>query len=253
MYARYRYLRSRALLILGAALLLYSGACASSLPYQGMTANQIFEHAQTAFGDGDYDEAERALNRLLVTFSAFERSADARLLLARAYYEKGTYLLASDEYLRFLRSFGSDPRAPEAALGVCESYAALSPITQRDQAYTKQAEVVCGNVVMDYRGHEVAQAALEVANTMRAKLAKKDYDNAEQYEQLGTLDSAILYWEIVKTEYGDTEWAPRALLRLVRAYQERGYDDLVEEYRDELFNSYPDSDAAQELRGNGSG
>ena len=247
---RIRCRHSRAFAALAAALLAFgTSACASTPKFQGMGAGELFALGQSEFDEGDYGEAAEALDRLILTFPEFPQVADARLLLARAYFADEQYLIASDEFRRFLERHGGHPRAPEAALGVCQSQAALSPISQRDQLYTLQAVTVCQNVVSDYRGSPQAAEADSVANDMRGKLAKKEYENGDFYFRRGGMDSAIVYWEIVVEEYADTEWAPRALLGIIRAYQEIGYDDLVEEYTLQLLNSYPDSAEAREIRG----
>ena len=213
-----------------------------------MVAAELFALGQSEFEEGDYQDAAEALDRLLLTFGNFEQAAEARFLLARSYFEDEQYLIASDEFRRFLERHGGHASAPEAALGICRAQSALSPISQRDQLHTRQAVTVCRDVVADYRGDAASQQADSIANDMRDKLAKKEYENGDFYFRRGGMDSAIVYWEIVVDEFADTEWAPRALLGIIRAYGEIGYDDLVEEYRLQLLNSYPDSEAANEIR-----
>ena len=250
MFIRIRPSRSRALAPVAAVLLAFgSFACASAPRFQGLTAPDLYALGQREFEERDFDEAAEALDRLILSFPSFEQIADARLLLARAYFEDEQFLIASDEFRRFLERHGGHPRAAEAALGVCHSQAALSPIPQRDQLYTEQAATVCRNVVTDYRGTPQAAEAEAIVNDMRAKLARKEYENGDFYFRRGGMESAVVYWEIVVEQYADTEWAPRALLGIIRAYEEIGYEDMVDDYRLQLLNSYPDSEEASEIRG----
>lgn len=232
-----------------AALILGAAGCASTPRFQGMAAADLYALGQREYEEEEYEDAIEALDRLLLSFPDFPQAAEARFLLAEAYFADEQYLVAVDEFVRFLDRHRGHAKGPEAALGACRAQAALSPISQRDQTYTLTAVSVCRNVVSDYPGQEVAQEAAGIVNDLRGKLAKKEYDNGEQYFRLGAYFSAIIYWEMVVDLYADTEWAPAALLGIVRSYEKVGYDDMVEEYTQQLLTSYPDSDAAREVRG----
>ncbi len=236
------------------ALMVGSAACGSAQPYQGLTADQVYEIAVREYEEGDYENAIQALDRLFLSFAGFAQTAEARLLLAHAHFAEEDYLSSQAEYTRFLDRHPVHSDAPVAALGICKSLAALSPIPQRDQTFTQDAGSVCRNVVSDYAGTPQATEAAQIANAMRLKLAEKDFLNAEFYFNRELYDSAIKYYEFVVESYGDTEWAPSALLGIYRSNLAIGYDDLAEEARDQLIARYPDSSAARIVAtGNGSG
>lgn len=227
----------------------FLGACGSASKYAGMEAADIYRLAQEEMEREDYSEAAETLDRLLLVFPTFEQAADAYFLMADAYYFDEQFITASSEYTRFLDRYPAHPRAPEAALGVCRSYAALSPISQRDQTFTDQALTVCRNVVADYRGQPISQEAAELANEMRGKLARKLYENGFYYFRREFYDSSVIYFEQVVERYPETEFAPKALLGIIQAYQEIGYEDEVETARQQLLSRYPDSPEAREVGG----
>jgi outer membrane protein assembly factor BamD len=234
-------------------LLVGAAACASGGRFQGMTAEVLHAYAQTEFDQGDYSDAAEAADRLLLVFPDYPQTAEVRFLLARAYYEDGRYLLASDEFQRFLQRYTGHLLGPEAAIGICRSEAAQSPIPQRDQTPTRRAETACRDVANQYRAHEVAAEADSIADEMRSKLAQKEYDIGYQYFRRSGFDSAIWHWAQLLEPYRDTPWAARALLGMACASEKIGYEDDAEEYRLQLFNQYPDSEAAREARANGQG
>jgi outer membrane protein assembly factor BamD len=221
--------------------------------YQGMDADALFRLATTEYEEGDHDNAIEALDRLLISFGNWARVAEARLMLGDAYFAKEEYLTARSEYQRFLDRHAGHPRSPDAALGMCRSLARLAPVPQRDQSYTQEAIAVCRNVVIDYSGLPQATEAAEISNELRKVLAEKEFNNGEYYFKRKLYDSAIIYWGFAANLYPETEWAPRALLGIYRANSEIGYDDLAEEAREQLLSRYPESEAAAEVRGNGSG
>jgi outer membrane protein assembly factor BamD len=226
---------------------LFVGACSSAPPYQGFTADQLYATANTAFDSGDHNEAQRALDAFLISFPSDERAAEVRMKLAESYFVDAEYVTALSEYQRFIDRFPSHPSAPDAALGMCRASAAMSPSIQRDQAYTEEALQVCGNVAADYPGTPAAAEATRTASEMRIKLAQKLHQIADYYYRRNFNDSAIIYWQMVEEQYADTEWAPRALLGIMNAYQEIGYEDLVAETRQKILDSYPDSAEAREV------
>ena len=61
------------------------------------------------------------------------------------------------------------------------------------------------------------------------------------------MDSALLYFEEVASEYPDTEWAPWALFRMIEVFGRIGYQRDVETTRDLLLDAYSDSEPAQLL------
>jgi len=236
-----------------AALSLLFAGCASSSPYEGLDDEQLYAMGLSEYEEGEFDNAVKALDRLLISFGTSDRIVVARLLLAHAYYGKGDYLTARSEYSRFLDRFAGHPDAPKAGLGVCRSLVALSPEAQRDQAYTLDAMSICRNVVVDYAGTEEAVSAADLANQMRMKLAENEFLNAAFYFRRRLYDSAIIYYRSVADLFPETEWAPKALLGLYRSNLAIGYDDLAEEARQRLLNTYPDSEEAQSINSDGPG
>jgi outer membrane protein assembly factor BamD len=228
--------------------LLLAAGCVSGPRYQQMSPAALHALGQAELDSGDYRDAITALDRLILMYPDYEQIAEARFLLARAYFEDGQYLLAADEFLRFLERHRGHLMAPEAALSVCRAYVALSPIPPRDQQYTRQAYGVCRDVHLQYGAYPVAAEAEAFATEMRSKLAQKDYDNAQHWYRRRAYDSAIVYWEMVVEQFSDTEWAPRALRGISCAWQKIGYEDDAEEARMRLLNSYPDSEPARGAR-----
>jgi outer membrane protein assembly factor BamD len=233
---------------LAAALLV---GCGGGDPYQGLDAEALFRIAETEYAEEDYGDAIEVLERLTINFTDWSRIADARLMLADAHFQDGEYLTARSEYQRFRDRHVGHPLAAVAALGECRSLAALSPHPQRDQTHTRDAVTVCGNVTVDYAGTPQAAEARQMRDSLRLKLAEKEYLNAEHYFRRRQYDPAILYYQFVIDLYPESEYAPRALLGLYRANMEIGYDDLAEEARARLLREYPGSGAAQEIAANG--
>jgi outer membrane protein assembly factor BamD len=234
-----------------ALAVLFFGGCASANPYQGMTAEQMYEKARQQYANRKYDDAIKILDRLLTSFAAAAVIPDARLLQGDANYAKGNYLTAQSSYQRFLDRYPTAQKAPMASLGVCRCLVALSPVPERDQTYTHDALNHCSNVAVDYPGSPEAKTAAGLADKMRNKLAEAQYDRADYYFRRKLYDSAILYYQFVDSLYGDTEYGPKALLGIYKANMKIGYNDLADQAKKKLLAKYPDSPEAKSLAANG--
>ncbi len=243
-----KYVRCTHILIL-ASLALFA-ACGGGLPYPGLTADEVYALALQAREQEDWDDAIRAFEFVLFS-PGFNRAAEARLLLANVQYSKGRFIESRSEYQRVIDRWPADTVAVRAALGVCRSLASLSPITQRDQAFTRQARLACRQVAGDFAGTVMGLEAARLADQMLLKLAERDYDTGRHYLKRGLLDSSLLYFEEVASQYPDTEWAPWALYQMIDVFGRIGYQRDVEATRELLLDAYPDSEPAQLLLENG--
>ena len=234
------------ILILCLASSLPFAACGGSLPYPGLTPEEIYALGLQAREQEEWDEAGEAFEFVLRS-QGFTRAAEARLLLAEVQFSKGSYIESRSEFQRVIDRWPADTVAIKAALGICRSLAGLSPITQRDQSFTRQARLACRQVAGDFAGTLVGLQAARLADDMMLKLAEHDYGTGLHYLKRGLLDSALLYFEAVADEFSETEWAPWALYQMVDVFGQFGYQRDVESTRDLLLESYPDSEPAQML------
>jgi outer membrane protein assembly factor BamD len=226
-----------------------AAACTSTPKFQGYTAPDLYEYAQEAYESEEWSEAIDALELLTQFDPDFPQMARARLLLAHSFKEDEQYLTAVSEYVRVLSRYASDGLlAPEAALGVCESYVGMSPIYPRDQTNTIQALNSCRNAANDYPSSAEGMRADSLAADMTERLARKDFEAGDWYLSRSLFDSARIYFEVVVDEYPETPYAPLSLLRLHELFTEIGYDDLAQEALDRLEAEYPESDEARSVR-----
>jgi outer membrane protein assembly factor BamD len=238
------------IVILTLASSLFFAACGGGLPYPGLTIDEVYALGLQAREQEEWQEAVDAFEYVIFS-QGFNRVAEARLLLAEAHYMDGAYIEARSEYQRVIDRWPADTVAVTAALGVCRSLAGLSPITQRDQSYTRQARLSCRQVAADFAGTVMGLEAGQLADEMMLKLAERDYDTGLHYLKRGLFDSALLYFEQVADEFSETEWAPWALYQMVDVFGRIGYLRDVETTRDLLLQTYPDSEPAQLLLDDG--
>jgi len=230
------------------AFVLYlSSGCASSPAFVSMGPEELWEEGVAAYNQEEWEDAIQMLERLVAQNPGHPRSPESRMYIARAHTARSEHVTAAAEFERFLQLHRSHGLAPEASLGVCESYAALAPDPQRDQEYTRRAEDACGETWLEFRGLTVAETADSIRAVMEDRLAERAFQEAQFYERFVPV-SAPDYFNLVVLEHGGTDWAPRALLSIYRLYVSFGWEPEADEASARLFAEYPDSGPAQELR-----
>jgi outer membrane protein assembly factor BamD len=230
-------------------LLVSLGTGCSSVPaYQEMGADELFAWSNQMFEEGDYNEAVKGYERMIFMYPAYAQIVDVRLNLGWSYFNRREYVTSAAEFARLQDRHPGHPLVSQAALGGCRSYAALSPIPQRDQAFTQSALNTCTSVLIDYPGTPEAAEARAVRDEMINKLAEKEYLRGHFYFRRNFYDSANVYFQQVLDLYPQSHWAPTALLSMHEGYLSIGYEEEAEEVRNRILNEYPDSPEAETIR-----
>jgi outer membrane protein assembly factor BamD len=224
-------------------------ACgARQAPLVNLTADQLFERAQTGFNDGDWTEAIAAFDQFIIQYATHPRVQEARFRLAEAYFGKKEYITAANEFNRLANDYPAGPYADDARFKVCESYYKLAPKAQLDQQYTRSAYDHCQSLIAYFPNSEFAPRGQEMMTELRHRLAEKEYQAGEFYFKRNAYDSAIIYFDVTVRDYADTPQAPRALGRLVAIYQALGYKEEEEATRQRLIKDYPTSPEARAIQ-----
>lgn len=212
-----------------------------------LTTESAYTQGMAAYEAGRYRRAAELLSQFVTAAGSDARLKPALMTVARSHVRTGEYVTAAAEYLRVATEFPSDPEAVQARFGLCDAYHRLSPKAQLDQEYTVAAITYCESYAQLYPATPEAAQATGWVGEMRAKLGTKAYQAGFFYFRRGLYDAAIVYFNDVLQNYGDTPSAPAALLRLVETYDRLGYDEEKTAARVRLLQEYPQSDEARSL------
>jgi outer membrane protein assembly factor BamD len=242
-----RLRRSFLLLPLVIALLGACGARGARLDH--FDAEGLFAHGMAQLEARRWSEAADAFERFMLVHPADARVQEARFRLGESYQGRREWVTAAAEFNRLASEHPSGPWADDSRFEVCRSYYMLAPRPQLDQEYTRSAIDHCQSLVSFYPQSEFVPRARELIVELTNRLALKEYMTAEEYFRRRAFDSAVIYYDLVARDYPTTEWAPRALLRMVQAYDRLGYEAESRAARDRLLQQFPDSPEAQQIRG----
>ena len=233
---------------MGASLLAFVWACASVPAYFGMSADELWEAGVQAYSEENWEDAIEMLEQLVSQNPGHPQAPEAQMNIARAFVASEQYITAASEFETFLQLHRNNDLAPEASLGVCQSYAVLAPHPQRDQTYTLRAEEACAQTWLEFPGVTVSETADSIRVEMVNLLAESDYEEGQFYRNFDMYNSAIMIFENVVSRYPETNWAPRSLLGIYRSYVSLGWVPEAEEASARLLSGYPESEPARQLR-----
>jgi outer membrane protein assembly factor BamD len=250
-------LHSGVTLSLPAALLLAAAAftvagCGSSGDLVNAGPEERFAEGKKLFDDGDYAEAIAEFDIVKLQFPGSTVADDAQYYTGEAHFKKDEYLLAIEEFRTLKRNFASSPFVPAAQYLIGLSYYNLSPRSELDQTYSRQAIDEFQAFIEYYPLDEKRKDSEEKIRELNGKLARKLYDSAEQYVKLGYHRSAGVYYDLVIQQYHDSPYAEPAYIgKITSLVDRRRYAEAITEIG-KFLERYPDSSLkgeAEALRG----
>jgi len=163
------------------------------------------------YNEEKFLKSQAELQRLIYSFPGQPFIDTAQFYMSMSLYNMKRYPEAVGEFRRLLTAYPSSAFADNAQyqLGMC--HYEQSPGYARDQEDTYTAIDEFSVFLSRYPQSDLADSARTKLNEMYDKLAKKTFKNGELYLKLHDYDPALLYFDQVRDNYPDTEWAHRAL------------------------------------------
>jgi outer membrane protein assembly factor BamD len=247
------------LLVLALSVVAFGlSGCSGSGSVAG-TAQEAYDRGVEAFDAGKHIRAIEHFRTALDFGRTSELADDAQLYLARSYAGSRQYLLAGNEFTRFIEFYRTDPRVEQAAYERIQAYAELSPRYELDQTDTNQAIAYIQAYLRQYPQSPNVEAASALMAEMREKLALKLFEGGRLYERRELFEAAVMTFREVLASYPTSEVADDALVAAVRAQvlfaqnsvpdrQAERYQEALRLY-DQLVTLFPSSPLLREAEG----
>lgn len=211
-----RLIHCGSLVVLLAALL--GAGCGSSSRLRYETAQEAFERGRALYERGKYERAAEYFQAVFNFGRSNEWADDAQLYLARAYRANKDYILATNEYTRFLEIYRTDERAEEAEYERALTYYARSPRYELDQTDTRRAVEYLQLFISRYPESPHVAEVERLRTELIEKMARKQYEAAKLYERRELFEAAALTYRGVFEQYPETAYADDALLGAIGAF-----------------------------------
>lgn len=235
--------------LLGVMAVLIASSCASTTETPVLPADEQFARAMELFEDREYARAVTAFQGFVFNYPQDPRVGEARWRAAESYYRMEDWATAAQEFLNFQRDFPASERAAEAIYQAGRSYQEMSLRPELDQRDTERAINVYDRLIVEYPVSEFVEEARRRVRELRDKLAEKVYLNAEFYFDHEDYEAAEIYLTDLISGYPETDWLAAGYALLAMTFCEQGLEDRAAEVFSRLEESFPDSAAVREARG----
>jgi outer membrane protein assembly factor BamD len=188
------------------------------------TNETLYVASKQRLDRGKLDDAIAGFEQLTLDLPARDT------LLSRSHYwlgvaheRKGEHILAAQSFTRLMESFPDDTLADDALLQAGKSYRKLWRKSYLDPQYGESALSTFNTLLALYPNSDKRDEAEKNVRELETQFAKKDFETGNHYLRRKAFDSAILYFKDVVQKYPTTDWARKAQLRLVKAYDAIAY------------------------------
>ena len=186
-------------------------ACGNKTNRQNLGADEYFEYAKKKFDDGKYLSAITEFTVIVLKFGGNPVIDDAQYYLAESQFKQGEYLVAISEFQKLANDYPQSPYYVLAQFKVGLSFHKLSLRPSLDQDYTKRALRAFQAFTEEHPQHELRADAEKMHKKLREKLAEKKLIGATTYRKMGVYDSAVIYYDLLLSDYFDSPLVAEAL------------------------------------------
>ncbi|MDG3581681.1 MULTISPECIES: outer membrane protein assembly factor BamD [Galbibacter] len=170
-----------------------------------------YELAEKLYDEGDYKRANRLFEQIVPQYVGKPQGERLVYFFANSYYQTGDYYLAAYQFERFTKSYPRSDKAEEAAFLGAKSQYLTSPRYSLDQTETNKAIDRLQIFINTYPNSEYMDEANKMAADMRAKLEKKAFEIAKQYNRISDYNASIKSFELFFKEFPGSVYKEDAL------------------------------------------
>ena len=200
--------------------------------YQNL--NYKFDEAKFSFKEEKYSKAKEQFQFIIYNNPGSTIATMSQYYLAESYYYLENYYQASREYDKFTMISQNPELVAKSKFLTCKCLYLLSSDSNKDQYDTQFTINRIQLFLEEYpnTGHK-DECELMIGD-LREKLAKKDIDSGKLYLRMERYESALIYFNLVLSEYWDTSYTDEALYNILISHV---LDNKIEEAETFLYNN----------------
>jgi outer membrane protein assembly factor BamD len=233
-------------LLTGLAACVTLTSCAHQQANVPKTQEERLAEADALADRGKCGKAIPEYEKLLSEFPKPEVAEQAKFRLGKCRMDTGDCELAIAEFKDFVDTYPKSDLVDNAAYLAALCYLQEAPRLERDQTKTIEALSELNLLLRKYPNTDIKADVESAIKEARSRLAEKEYMNGQLYFNLGDYKSARVYFDYVVGDYGDTAWAPLALMRKARSFERQGMAAEAKTAYEQVVKDYPSSESGKE-------
>jgi outer membrane protein assembly factor BamD len=223
-------------------------SCSRGGVKESLGPREQFQKAMAYYDNGDYLKSQAEFQKVVYGFPGQPFVDTAQFYLSMSYYQIESYPEAIGEFKRLLQAYPSSPLADDAQYYVGMSHFNESPGFTKDQTETYAAIDEFGVFLDRFPSSSYAEDVQAKLDILYDKLARKLFKSGQLYLKLNDFEPALIYFEQVRDNYPQTEWAKLALYYTGEAQLKLGRkSDALETFQN-FVTAFPDYKLTKKAR-----
>lgn len=180
------------------------------------TKEEKYEAAKMYYEKGSYLSASQLFEEIYPLYLGTTRGDSILFLFASSYYYNHDYLISAFYFNDYMRKYPQSSRVEEAAFLKAKSYYLNSPNYNLDQTDTYLAKENLELFTNYYPESKYISEANAMIDSTRNKLAKKDFSIASMYYRTENYKSAQIAFQNLLKDFSESPYTEEALFIWVK-------------------------------------
>jgi outer membrane protein assembly factor BamD len=180
------------------------------------TKEAKYEAAQTYYAKGAYLSAAQLFEEIYPLYISSHEGENILFLFADSYLKNHDYLMAAFHFKDYLRRYPQSQRAEEASFLASKCYFLNSPVYNLDQTDSYLAIEDLEIFLNAYPNSKYQEEGNMMMDSLRNKLAKKDFGIACMYYHTGSYQAAQISFNHLFKDFPDLSFTEEVLYYLVK-------------------------------------
>ena len=217
------------------------------------------EKAKEYYAAGQYVKSSELLGQILPRFRATDEAEELNWMYAQSYYGMKDYFMAGSYFKTFVDQFPFGKHAEEAhfLVGMCDYQ--ISPRSELDQEYTKNALEEFNIFINRYAYSPKVDECKIMISELQDKLVEKSHNNAKLYYDMKEYKAAVVAINNSLKQYANSKYREEMMfLKLNSLYlyafnsmpdkQKTRYQDTLDDYYS-FMEEFPKSKYSRDVDG----
>lgn len=228
--------------------LLVLSACASDPVSLNQNAEADYLRGQMYMDKGNYSQAVLFMQKYSVRYPYSKYATAAEVMLIKAAYFDGQYVLSETLGLRFMDAHPNHEERVYAQYVVAMSYYKQSSSSSLDQKFSHKARTALIELNKQFPDSAYKAEVSKYLQILNNRIAEHEYLVGKFYLDKELFVAAINRFLIVRNQYLNAESAPEALYQLAFAYLKLGQKERSDEAIKALTEQFPQSSWASKAK-----
>ena len=180
------------------------------------TKEAKYEAAKTYYSKGAYLSAAQLLEEIYPLYMTSQEGENILYLFSDSYMKNHDYLMAAFHFKDYLRRYPQSPKAEEVSFLISKCYFLNSPIYNLDQTDSYLAIENLEIFLNAYPNSSYQEEGNMMVDSLRNKLAKKDFNIARMYYNTGNYQAALISFNNLFKDYPNSAFTEESLYYMVK-------------------------------------